>query len=164
MNSFIIWAPLEALLIFIFMFVEVGVGSIVGFAILLLGIPVTSYFGKIFARIRTHCALKTDERNKIVREIIDGIRVVKGNAFEEAFFKRTKNIRTDEIKKVHKRARMLALNEGIFTSMPCLVLLATFFVSSAVGEHITTRKVFVMLSLSNIIQLNLTKFFTSFTT
>ena len=157
---FIIWAPTEATIIFIFMFIEVGIGSIVGFAILLLGIPITSYFGKIFAEVRTYAAAKTDERNKIVREIIDGIRVVKGNAFEEAFFSRTKAIRTDEVEKVHKRARMLALNEGIFTSMPCLVLLATFFVASALGEHVTSRKIFVMLSLANVIQLNLTKFFT----
>ena len=85
---------------------------------------------------------------------------MKGNAFEEAFFSRTKAIRTDEVEKVHKRARMLALNEGIFTSMPCLVLLATFFVASALGEHVTSRKIFVMLSLANVIQLNLTKFFT----
>ena len=157
---FIIWAPTEATIVFIFMFIEVGIGSIVGFAILLLGIPITSYFGKIFAEVRTYAAEKTDKRNKIVREIIDGIRVVKGNAFEEAFFSRTKTIRTYEVEKVHKRARMLALNEVIFTSMPCLVLLATFFVASALGEHVTSRKIFVMLSLANVIQFNLIKFFT----
>ena len=38
---FLVWAPTEALLIFIFMFREVGFGSILGFGILLLGIPVT---------------------------------------------------------------------------------------------------------------------------
>eukprot|EP00944_MAST-04C_sp_MAST-4C-sp1_P002062 g2062.t1 len=157
---FLVWAPTEALLIFIFMFREVGFGSIFGFGILLLGIPVTSYFGKIFADVRIQCAVKTDERNKIVREVVDGIRVVKGNAFEEAFFERIKRIRCEEIGKVHRRARMLALNEGIFTSMPCLVLLSTFFVASLLGEHVTPRKIFVMLSLANIIQLNLTKFFT----
>ena len=112
---FLVWAPTEALLIFIFMFREVGFGSIFGFGILLLGIPVTSYFGKIFADVRIQCAVKTDERNKIVREVVDGIRVVKGNAFEEAFFERIKRIRCEEIGKVHRRARMLALNEGIFT-------------------------------------------------
>ena len=157
---FLVWAPTEALLIFIFMFREVGFGSIFGFGILLLGIPVTSYFGKIFADVRIQCAVKTDERNKIVREVVDGIRVVKGNAFEEAFFERIKRIRCEEIGKVHRRARMLALNEGIFTIMPCLVLLSTFFVASLLGEHVTPRKIFVMLSLANIIQLNLTKFFT----
>ena len=146
-------------MIFIFMFREVGFGSILGFGILLLGIPVTSYFGKIFADVRLQCAVKTDERNKIVREVIDGIRVVKGNAFEEAFFERIKRVRREEIGLVHTRARMLALNEGIFTSMPCLVLLSTFFVASLLGEHITPRKIFVMLSLANIVQLNLTKFF-----
>ena len=156
---FLVWAPTEALLIFIFMFREVGFGSIFGFGILLLGIPITSYFGKIFANVRIQCAMKTDERNKIVREIIDGIRVVKGNAFEEAFFERIKRVRSDEIGLVHRRARMLALNEGIFTSMPCMVLLSTFFVASLLGEH-NSEKIFVMLSLANIVQLNLTKFFT----
>ena len=117
-------------------------------------------FWQNFADVRIQCAVKTDERNKIVREVVDGIRVVKGNAFEEAFFERIKRIRCEEIGKVHRRARMLALNEGIFTIMPCLVLLSTFFVASLLGEHVTPRKIFVMLSLANIIQLNLTKFFT----
>lgn len=82
---FLVWGPVEALIVFAFMYREVGPPAVAGFGILVLGIPITSYFSRIFAKIRRNVAVLTDQRNKTVREIVDGIRVVKSNAYEGPF-------------------------------------------------------------------------------
>ena len=156
---FLVWGPVEALIVFAFMYREVGPPAIAGFGILVLGIPITSYFSRVFAKIRRNVAVLTDQRNKTVREIVDGIRVVKSNAYEGPFAKKTLGVRNKEIKQLQRGANMRAVNEAIFFMMPALILVGTFGWVSARGEAITARKIFVMISLGNIAQLNLTKFF-----
>ena len=156
---FLVWSPVEALIVFGFMYREVGPPAIAGFGILMLGVPVTSYFSRIFAKIRRRITVLTDKRNKAVREIVDGIRVVKGNAYEDPFSTKTLHTRNEEIKQLQKGANMRAINEAIFFMMPALVLIGTFSWVSYRGEPVTARKIFVMMSLANIAQLNLTKFF-----
>jgi len=156
---FLVWSPVEALIVFGFMYREVGPPAIAGFGILMLGVPVTSYFSRIFAKIRRRVTVLTDKRNKAVREIVDGIRVVKGNAYEDPFSKKTLHIRNEEIVQLRRGATMRAINEAIFFMMPALVLIGTFSWVTLRGELVTTRKIFVMMSLANIAQLNLTKFF-----
>ena len=41
--------------------------------------------GRVFSRIRLSTALKTDERVRLMSEIVDSIRVIKMYAWEAAF-------------------------------------------------------------------------------
>ena len=50
-------------------------------------VPLQSWIGKQFSKLRSEPAIKTDERIRIMNEIIQGIKVIKMYAWEFSFAK-----------------------------------------------------------------------------
>ena len=50
-------------------------------------VPLQSWIGKQFSKLRSETAIKTDERIRIMNEIIQGIKVIKMYAWEFSFAK-----------------------------------------------------------------------------
>lgn len=96
--------PLETILITYFMYQEVGISAVIGVLFLLMFIPlqcrcfkiiVTVFWwflnlvilGKKVAKLRLKTALRTDERVRLMNEIISGIQVIKMYTWEKPFAK-----------------------------------------------------------------------------
>ncbi|CAD7092877.1 unnamed protein product [Hermetia illucens] len=71
--------PLETILIVYLIYREIGVSSIAGVIFLLLFIPIQGILGKKIAMFRTQTATRTDERVRLMNEIIQGIQIIKMN-------------------------------------------------------------------------------------
>lgn len=102
-------APLGALLILYYMWLEAGIAGIVGVLAVLVVVPLqckyfyvnvnpsfpltqhndwfrlSAYTGKMASRFRLQTAYKTDERVRLMDEIICGIQVIKMYAWEKPF-------------------------------------------------------------------------------
>ncbi|KAJ8309987.1 hypothetical protein KUTeg_011852 [Tegillarca granosa] len=77
--------PLQAIPVLIILWIELGPSTLAGFGVLLLLVPVQSWMGKLFSKLRHKTAVHTDERVKVMNEIISGMRVIKMYCWEKPF-------------------------------------------------------------------------------
>lgn len=80
-------APLETLIATYFMYAQIGVSAIWGVIFLLAFIPLQGYLGKMTSVWRFQTAQRTDERVRLMNEILQGIQVIKMYAWEKPFGK-----------------------------------------------------------------------------
>nr|CAD7259044.1 unnamed protein product [Timema shepardi] len=78
-------APLIAIIVMYLLVAETGVPGAVGVLVVFLVVPLQSYTGKLTAVFRRKTAQRTDERIRLMDEIISGIRVIKMYAWEKPF-------------------------------------------------------------------------------
>ncbi|CAG4978413.1 unnamed protein product [Colias eurytheme] len=77
--------PIESIIIVYLMYRQIGVSSIIGVAFLLMFIPLQGYLGKISSRFRRQTAVRTDNRIRLMNEVIQSIEAIKMFAWENAF-------------------------------------------------------------------------------
>ncbi|XP_046392414.1 ATP-binding cassette sub-family C member 4-like isoform X2 [Ischnura elegans] len=147
-----IWmAPLNTVLITVILWFKLGVSALVGVAAMLLTIPLQSWMGRMTSKLRAKTAVRTDERVKLMNEIITGIQVIKMYTWEIPFAKLVSTARKSEIKQVRYSSylRGVYLSFILFTTRTAVyttVLAYTLF-----GNEITAEKVFVLTSYYSII-------------
>lgn len=86
--------PLQMLIVSYLMYREIGWSALVGIAILLTFIPLQVFLGHKMSQFRLRIARKTDERVRLMNEIIQGIQVIKMYAWEKPFGKLVEAART----------------------------------------------------------------------
>ena len=84
---------------------------------------------------------------------------MKMSAWEMEFNNRIVNIRNTEVAKIKRATALKAWNEVVFFSCNSLVSLIIFCTHVASGGVLTPRKVFTTMSLINVVQFTLTKYF-----
>ncbi|KAL8592431.1 hypothetical protein ACOMHN_021373 [Nucella lapillus] len=85
--------PVQCVAVLAILWVELGPSVWAGFAVLLLLMPVQGSMGKLFSKLRRKTAIHTDERVKIMNEIIAGMRVIKMYCWEKPFGEVVEKIR-----------------------------------------------------------------------
>lgn len=157
--SYIIWAPIQTIVILVLGIYLIGPAFAIGIGLLLfIFIPLQVYLSKHFAILRSRVASITDKRMQLISQAINGVRVMKMSGWESELEKRITETRAEEISKIHKANRLKALNEALFFSVN-VVISFTIFISHVFvfdGE-LTTRNVFTIMSLTNVLQIELTK-------
>jgi ATP-binding cassette subfamily C (CFTR/MRP) protein 4 len=150
---------LEALVILIFGIRELGVAFVVGFAAIMLLAPIQSFFSKAATRIRYVLASHTDARLRLISQAINGVRLMKINAWELAFKDIISEARRKEMNAIYNLSYIKAMNESLYFCTPVVVGAITFITYTQRGQDLTPQKIFTALTLFNIIQFDLTKFF-----
>jgi ATP-binding cassette subfamily C (CFTR/MRP) protein 1 len=98
----------------------------------------------------------TDERVKLMNELLAGIRIVKFSAWEEAFSKQISQIRQKELQWVAKRCYSLAIGVSlILNAVPAFLPILVFYTFVRLGNDLTSSKAFVTISLFNLIRMPL---------
>nr|CAD7398177.1 unnamed protein product [Timema poppensis] len=77
--------PLVTVAIAYIIWQEAGVPGLVGVIVVLLVLPTQAYLARLTAKYRLQTAYKTDERVRLMDEIITGVRVIKMYAWERPF-------------------------------------------------------------------------------
>ncbi|KAG8235221.1 hypothetical protein J437_LFUL015913 [Ladona fulva] len=149
-------APLQSLIITYILYTKLGLSALIGVLVMILTIPLQSWLGKRTAVLRAKTAVRTDERVKLMSEIIIGIQVIKMYTWEKPFAKLVALARKYEIDKIRLTSfiRGVYLSFIIFTSRSavyCTLLAYTLF-----GNEITAEKVFVLTSYYSIICFTMT--------
>ncbi len=144
-----------------FLYLELGIAILAGIAVMLLVVPVNVIGGNLAKKWQVDQLKAKDTRIKLMNEIIAGMKVLKLYAWEIPFRDRINKIRKTEIKVIKKMGNYFGVLTSSFTITPILVVLVVFAVYVAVDpdNHILTPdKVFVCLSLMNLIRLPLIMF------
>ncbi|XP_073844740.1 probable multidrug resistance-associated protein lethal(2)03659 [Musca autumnalis] len=155
-----VWiGPLEIFLVTYFIYQEIGACSFIGIAVMLLFVPIQGYMGKKTSIYRLRTALCTDERVRLMNEIVSGIQVIKMYAWEIPFGKMVDYIRRKEMKAIrytnYLRGMIISFvmfisRISIFTSLVTYVLL---------GYFLTAEKAFVVTAFYNILRMTMTAYF-----
>ncbi|KAL7730044.1 hypothetical protein ACLKA6_009331 [Drosophila palustris] len=155
-----VWlAPLELVVVTYFMYEKIGLACLFGVALMLLFLPLQAYLAKKTSVLRLQTAMRTDERVRMMNEIISGIQVIKMYAWEKPFGKLVEHARRKEmncIKKVNYiRGMLIAFGISlsrmfIFVSLVGYVLL---------GNQLTAGEAFFITAYYNLLQRAVTNFF-----
>ncbi|CAG9863581.1 unnamed protein product [Phyllotreta striolata] len=150
---------LETVICTYFMYLEVGIAAVVGVCVLVSFVPLQMYIGKRISVLRLRTALRTDERVRLMNEILSGIQVIKMYAWEKPFAHLVAQARKREIQFI----RNTSFLRGIFLSFIMYSTRMALFVSILVyvlsGYNITAEKVFVITSFYNVLRQTMTIFF-----
>lgn len=109
--------------------------------ILIYTIFFKGYTGKLSAVYRKKTAVKTDERVRLIDEVVNGVQVIKMYAWEMPFGKLIRYIRKIELKIITKSSyvRALFVTFNLFTTR--VALFCTLLTMALAGEPITATKV-----------------------
>ncbi|KAJ8309984.1 hypothetical protein KUTeg_011849 [Tegillarca granosa] len=150
--------PLQAIPVLIILWIELGPSTLAGFGVLLLLVPVQSWMGKLFSKLRHKTAVHTDERVKVMNEIISGMRVIKMYCWEKPFGDLVGKIRSMESARVKRCSYVRGLIVGPFFVSTKLIVFLTFLSYVLTGNLLTPEKVFVTISIYQAIRLSTTLF------
>jgi ABC-type multidrug transport system fused ATPase/permease subunit len=103
-------APICILIALILMINEIGPSAIAGLGLMILMIPIQIWIGKKMNMISRQILVFTDQRTKLMNEIINGIRVVKLYAWEQSFTEKLQYIRQLELQKLKVNKKKTNIN------------------------------------------------------
>ncbi|XP_025080220.1 multidrug resistance-associated protein 4-like isoform X3 [Pomacea canaliculata] len=106
--------PLQAIAVLIILWHELGPSVLAGFTVLLLLMPVQGTMGKLFSKLRRKTAIHTDERVKVMNEIIAGMRVIKMYCWEKPFGDLVKKLRRCELRYIMAKKRINAFTSSVW--------------------------------------------------
>ncbi|EDW63702.2 probable multidrug resistance-associated protein lethal(2)03659 [Drosophila virilis] len=151
--------PLETLFITYLMYLEIGIAAVFGVAFMLLFIPMQAWLGKKTSVLRMRTALRTDERVRMMNEIIAGIQVIKMYAWELPFEQMVAFARKKEINAI----RHVSYIRGILLSFIIFLTRVSIFLSLVgyvlLGTFLTPEVAFVITAYYNILRTTMTVFF-----
>lgn len=144
-------APLSGLIVAYFLYTEAGYAGLIGIAAVFVVVPIQSYTGKLSSKFRLQTAVKTDERVRLMDEIISGVQVIKMYAWEKPFCALIETARKLELQVVTKSSyiRGIYMTFNLFTTR--MALYCTLISMMLLGNELTADKVFVFSSFFNIL-------------
>lgn len=112
---------------------------------------ITAYTGKLSSKFRLQTAIKTDERVRLMDEIISGVQVIKMYAWEKPFCALIELARRLELKVVTKSSyiRGVYMTFNLFTTR--MALYCTLVSMLMFGNELSADKVFVFSSYFNLL-------------
>ncbi|CAH1169239.1 unnamed protein product [Phyllotreta striolata] len=153
--------PLSALIIMFIIYQDIGWSGAPGVLTILVIMPLQIYIGKLSAKYRRITAMKTDERIRLMDEVIGGVQVIKMYAWEKPFEKLIAAARRAELN-IIKRGQYV---RGFF--MACnlfnnrFALFVTLITMVFTGKAITASRVYVFMSYYQILAQTLAGVFVS---
>ena len=143
-----LWLYPYALVLFVFLlWREIGWAAFAAAALALIQIPLNMVFAFYVTRLRLEISKITDSRNKIMREVIEGMRIIKTFAWEYSIEKFIGSVRANEFKKYLKSSLLkvasiiIAIVSPVSGSVICLSLYAL------TGGEFTAATIFTAISL-----------------
>ncbi len=101
----LLWsAPLQITVALVLLWRQIGISSLVGFAAIMLFIPLNIYITKKLQELRQAKLKLTDSRIKTTNEVLSGIKVIKLYGWETSFESMISGVRDKELKLLQKNA------------------------------------------------------------
>lgn len=130
-----------------------------GSALLLLYVPFQSLMGRWFGRLRQKTAARTDERIRLMNEIIPAMRVIKMYTWEDPFANLVELARKNEVRLIRYTSVLRGINMALFFVSSKIILFISFITYVLLGYTLDPQIVFVAITLFNAVRLLMTLFF-----
>ncbi|KAK7990013.1 X-Pro dipeptidyl-peptidase C-terminal non-catalytic domain-containing protein [Apiospora arundinis] len=144
----LIWtAPIQIILAFILLLVNLNYSAVAGFALLFLGVGGLTYAMKSLVGRRNAINIVTDERNARTLEVLESISVVKYAAMEGALLGRLSDARSAEVELVTGLNVIRNALNSFSIALPLFGAAITFAVYAKTGHALAAAPIFSSLAL-----------------
>ncbi|XP_067006599.2 ATP-binding cassette subfamily C member 4 [Anabrus simplex] len=146
LHLFAVWSlPIKLISSLFLLYWIIGISFISGVLLLLLLIfAVQAYLAELIKKLRQQCAMKSDERIRLMNEVINGIQLIKMYAWEKPFTSFINAVRMQEIEKI----KWYTYTAFFFTTMLSLTERASLFVTlvtyTLLGYSFTVYQVYTV--------------------
>lgn len=123
-----------------------------GMSILVLFVPLSLYLGKAQTRLQRQKMQVTDARVKMTSEALQGIRVVKFNAFETVLEKQLDEVREEELNKLRHFEYVRAVTTPLSVAIPNVASVLTFITYVSLGNALNPANTFSTIALYVIVR------------
>ncbi|CAG9768551.1 unnamed protein product [Ceutorhynchus assimilis] len=134
--------PIQLFILFFLLYSYAGWTGLTGIAILLCVIPFQIWMGKKASVFRLKTALKTDERIRLMNEIIGGVQVIKMYTWEKPFTKLVEIIRRLEMKEIRKNSILKAIHASFNLFLTKVLVYSCILVYTLTGNTVNAQYVF----------------------
>ncbi|CAH1109526.1 unnamed protein product [Psylliodes chrysocephalus] len=143
---FIYLAPIQTLVVMYLLYIHIGLAALSGAVFLLLSIPLQFWLAKKTSQYRFTVAERTDERVRLMNEIICGIQVIKMYTWEYPFAKFVEIVRMNEIKYIGitSRIRAILMSLGVLLSRCAVAISIVVYVFT--GNPVTASYAYTVTS------------------
>ncbi|KAJ8979913.1 hypothetical protein NQ317_005349, partial [Molorchus minor] len=146
--------PFQTVLVTYFIWQQVGIACLSGVvAMTIFTLPLQGYLGSLTGDLRLKVANKTDNRVKLMNEIISGIQVIKMYAWEKPFEKIIDCVRNSELKNLRTSSYLRGFYSSAMVFVERASLCITLICFVLWGNVITPDKTFSLVQFFNLLQL-----------
>ncbi|XP_076749193.1 putative multidrug resistance-associated protein lethal(2)03659 [Xylocopa sonorina] len=156
-NLHYLWiGPLQLPVLAYLMYQEIGIGAIAGIATFGLIIPLQIYFGREVSRLTLVCAQKTDDRLRLMNQIIAGIEIIKMYVWEIPYSLLVEKARRIEVNVIKKYSIFEQIGITFYIYVPRFGLFITILTYVLSGSYIDAEKVFMITAFYTILRSSMT--------
>ena len=149
-----IWAgPIMVILAMALLIWEAGWAAVAAFAAMIIIAVFQSYIGVQIGVARKKQVKFTDERTKLINEVLQGIRIIKFYAWEKATGQRIQQLREREVHAITYFQYLKMVNAIMMFMAPLLIGFVLFIVYTKLNEPLSVAKVYKIYALLNVIRL-----------
>ncbi|KAL4496446.1 hypothetical protein ABPG72_014676 [Tetrahymena utriculariae] len=135
---------------------RIGPLGMLSILFLILTFPIQRWVGKMASRHTSKRIQKSDERIKLINEILEGIRIVKIYGWEEAIKMIVEKIRSEEIRELIKACVLQYIDKSISISSVLLSAALTFMIIYYQGPYeLNSAKIFSTIEMLSYLRTNL---------
>lgn len=157
---FIAVGPVQSVIIIVYLWLKDFSWTVLtGAAVLGFFIPFQMYLGTLFSSLRAKTAILTDERIRLMNEIIPAMRVIKMYTWEKPFAKLVELARRNEVNMIKRTAFLRGVNMALFFVSSKIMLFICFVVYIVLEGDLTAELVFVTMALFNNLRTTMTLYF-----
>ncbi|KAJ1920449.1 hypothetical protein H4219_001286 [Mycoemilia scoparia] len=164
-----IWiGPAEVIMVFAFLYINIGAATIVAVGIFILVIPLQVIISRKYSSYRSETVKGRDSRIRLQTDILSGIEVIKLSAWEKPLAKQVQALRDQEYRYLRRSSRLKVLNEAMFVSsgeIVCLFAFLTLWGITAYHGHpiagakgFTAAEIFPSMAFFNMVRQTATNF------
>jgi ATP-binding cassette subfamily C (CFTR/MRP) protein 4 len=156
---YLVLGPLQMCCVIALLWQQIGISCLAGIAVLILYVPFQGLMGHSFSKLRANSAILTDERLRLMSEIIPAMRVIKMYVWEIPFSKLVELARIREISTIQKSMILRSINLAIFFVSSKLITFLCLILFVISGGELNAENVFVSISLINQLREVMTLYF-----
>lgn len=149
-----LWSAIEQVVIAMVLLIGLLgiIPTLAGVLFILSAIPFQSIVAKKIKSLRESASYFTDDRVKVLSEVVKGIKLVKLYAWEFSFIKRILSYRAKELRALRSMAMYDAVSSVTYTSVPTCLTIIVFAVYAVLGNTLDAAIVFPAITLFNILR------------
>lgn len=149
-----LWSAMEQVVVAMILLVNLLglVPTLAGVLFIASAIPFQSILAAKIKNLRESASYHTDDRVKVLSEVIKGIKLVKLYAWEFSFIKRILSYREKELRDLRSMTLYGVLSSVLYTAVPTSLTLIVFAVYTILGNRLDAAVVFPAITLFNILR------------
>ncbi|KAG2075302.1 ABC protein, partial [Suillus decipiens] len=144
--------PIQVTICLIILLTELGPSALAGFSLFILMIPIQQRLMALQHRVRLISMKWTDQRAKILLEVLGAMRVVKYFSYEVPFLQRIFDLRKRELRGVRWILHLTSANLALATSIPVLAPTLAFVTYTVTAHNFNVAVIFSSLSLFQLLR------------